>query len=466
VIEKYINCNFKVARSFDEPVKLASGYSPESYIHPEIAKFASEVEPDSKVCYAHVIAMSDFGHYGSNMNGDGFREDELAGMQDAEEAAKNPGDRRGTPLPRYKTFEDAKFFRHHANSPADQYFGDVPLAVWNDPMKRVELIIRIYREPINPEDPRCSAHPGLAERVDNGDPFSVSMGCKIHHEQCLYCGHENELTKDRCDHLKYRMNDIMPDGKLVAADNFKPRFFDISDVTVPADPIAQSLGKVAEYEATLAPNRARDVAEDVVKVAVWRQKWSEMEKQIPGQTVADMPLDDPCCETTDTLPDLLSESELQEVLDACHGDINAAVSTLSACGMVLSPEELAVLTHQATPANSPEFNAPTSVSLDKFSNAAYHLLKPKLATRSGFVAPCPTSGWEPQRLMEMGGEAAAEMADYYAYYRKLASSFPVDLFIKVAHCNSAVREIQGGQTDHSRVKAAMYYLAYAGLATG
>jgi 2-methylisocitrate lyase-like PEP mutase family enzyme len=105
--------------------------------------------------------------------------------------------------------------------------------------------------------------------------------------------------------------------------------------------------------------------------------------------------------------------------------------------------------------------------MDKFSHAAYDAVKHKLAERSGFTASRLSTGWEPAKIAELGGqdESAVEMADYYAYYRRLICSLPVDHFTKEAYCNSAVREIQGGMTDLSRVKAAMYYLAYAGLST-
>jgi hypothetical protein len=190
-----------------------------------------------------------------------------------------------------------------------------------------------------------------------------------------------------------------------------------------------------------------------------------MEKQVPGHSVVgDMQSDDPCCDATNETPSDLSQSELQDVLTKSHGDIDTAVSTLTACGVVLSPTELAILSSLATKSGEEDFAAPTSLSLDKFSHAAFNSIKHVMETRSGFVAPRPATGWEPYKIADLG-DSAVEMADYYAYYRKLISSLSVDRFTKEAHCNSAVREIQGGTTDLSRVKAAMYYLAYAGLQT-
>jgi len=463
-IEKYITTEWRVAsRIEDGGMKVASGYTPETYVPQEILDFAANVESNPKFCYAHVIAMADSDFYGSNLNGDCFREEELTRMQTPEEARKNRGKFAGVQVPAYKTFETAKFYHNHANSPMDTHYGDVPLAVWNDIMKRAELIIRIYRD-ADGMGPGADNDAKLATLIDNGGQFSVSMGCRIHHEVCKYCGHENEHTRDRCDHLKYAMNRIMPDGQQVSADNIAPNFFDISKVGIPAEPIADSLGKVAS--APVVVNAVRDVADmfEGASKSAWRDKWAEIEKQVPTEaTVGDMPTDH-CCESTSEFPAQLGESELASMLEQGGGDIDSVLSTLAACGIVLSPTELAHITHLATPSNHPDMNAPTNISLDKFSHAVYTAAKEAIDARSGFVAPCLTTGWEPAKIAEAGG-AAVEIAPYYAYYRKLLSSLPVSSFTKEASRNSALREIQGGQFDYSRVKAALYHLAYAGLAT-
>lgn len=474
MIEKYLSAHWQVRTTFDEPMKIASGYSPESYIHPEVVKFAEEIEPDPRCCYAHVIAMSDGNHYGTNMNGDWFDADELTGLQSPAEAGKNSGEKEGKQLPRYKTFEDAKFFRHHDNTNRSPFYGDVPLAVWNDVMKRVELIIRIFRQ-IMPEVAGSSAAPEVAMKIDNGGYLTVSMGCRIHHETCMYCGHENEFISQRCDHLRRHMNEIMPDGKIAGAKNYGMRFFDISDVTIPADPIAFSMGKVAEFDPTFLPpltkNAAVDFMQEVIHKIAWRRKWAEMDKQVGGNgtTLSDIPIDScPQVPMEHESPVEFDASELKQLIDDCGGDVDTAVSTLASVGVVLSPTELAQLSAATAPHNAsfddPNFPAPSGLSLDKFSHAAYHSLQSKIAERSGFLVPCPVSGWEPVKLAEMGG-AAAEMADYYAYYRTLLRSLPIEGFIKSAYGNSAIRELLGNSVDHSRVKAAMHYLAYAGLTT-
>ena len=479
MIEKQISCHWQVRNTFDEPTKIASGYEPESYVHPEIIKFAEELNPDERCCYAHVIAMSDGNHYGTNMNGDWFDADELTGEQDDEEASKNKGDKKGVNLPRFKTFEQAKFFKHHDNGEWSPFFGDIPLAVWNDVMKRVELIVRIFRKTMK-EIPGSVADPYLSMQIDSGGVVAFSMGCRIHHEKCMVCGNENEFVSQRCDCLRNRMNEILPDGRIVGAKNFGVRFFDFSKVTIPADPIALSVGKVASFNAVqhllprLCQNEAIDIAEDAIVKLGWRRKWAELEKQVGAEatnlsnssSLGDIPPD--AQPLTEDHPVEFDPSELQQLLEDCGNDINTAVSTLTALGIVLSPTELAQLSHYAAPANSsfddPQFAAPEPVSLDKFAYAAYHSLKSKLAERSGFLTPCPSSGWEPVKLAALG-EASADMADYYSYYRLLLRSLPIEGFIKAAYGNSAVRDLLGETPDHSRVQAAMHYLANAGLTT-
>ena len=467
-IEKYISTDWRVENVFDGSTKTA-GVKLDTHVPPEIEEFARNVEPDPKFCYAHMIAMSDASHYGSNLNGDRFRSDELTAEQPPEEAAKNRGKFKDIQVPRYKTFETAKFYRNHANSPSDPHYGDVPVAAWNEPMQRVELVIRIYRDAAGMGDGACPA-PDIIGKLERGDTLNSSMGCRIHHERCEYCGHENELVKDRCDHLKYMMNRIMPDGRKVSADNFGPNFFDISDVGIPADPVASSLGKVAAADVLDKPKTA-NVAKDVTDLfqfatkSAWRKKWAEMEKEVPTSTPISALTPDSDVQSTHEFPTQLSEQELKAMLDASNGDIDSVVSTLTACGVVLSPVELAHLSQLATPEGAVQHAAPTSVALNKFAHAVYAAAQSAIDARSGFNTPVLASGWEPTKIAESGEDSAVEMAAYYAYYRTLISSLPVSDFTKEAYRNSAVRAIGGETIDYNRVKTALHHLAHAGLAT-
>ena len=450
-IEKYIETQWEVAECFDSAIKTAN-FQPEVYVPPEIVEFVRNLRPDPRFAYVHTIAMSDGDRYGSNMNGDIFTEEELLGTQTAAEAAKNPGASQGVCLPRFKTFEDAKFFRGHDNSSTSPFYGDVPLAAWNDQMKRVELIIRVAREMI-PEMGMQGA-PDIVIKLDRRGYISVSMGCRISHERCSYCGHENEFVSQRCDHMRNRMGEIMPNGVKVAAINFGTRYFDISDVTVPADPIANSLQKVASAGPG-RPNVAQDVQE---KMSRWMKKWSEMEKTIPNDAIRDT-APRGCCDHVEDV-DRLTKEEVDEVVKAASGDLDAIVATSALSALVLSPVELAALTCACEPqAKAAEaFDGFQGVALDKFSYSVYDALSHKIAARSGFVAPQPAAGWDPATIEDGGHKLAA---DYYSFYRACLGALPRSTFVKAAHAVPPVRALHLG--DAARVQRGLDALAHAGL---
>ena len=62
------------------------------------------------------------------------------------------------------------------------------------------------------------------------------MGCKVPEDICSITGKRAKVRADYSDYLKFKMNQVLPDGRKVYAINEKPRFFDISIVTIPADP--------------------------------------------------------------------------------------------------------------------------------------------------------------------------------------------------------------------------------------
>ncbi|MDZ4864471.1 MAG: hypothetical protein SGJ01_13625, partial [Gemmatimonadota bacterium] len=339
-IEKYVSTSWQIERVFDSQTKIAD-FTPSTYVPPEIQAYVDRLKAiaDPRFTYVHVIAMTDGDYYGSNLNGDIFTTDQLTGQQTPTEAEKNPGDMAGVALPRYKTFEQAKFFRNHANGNNDPAYGDVPCAAWNDLMRRVELVVRIAKKAIPELGLRDGAD--ICAKLDRRGYLTLSMGTRITHEKCRYCGAENEYIHQRCDHLKNHMNEIMPDGRLVSAENFGCRFFDISDVGVPADPAAYSLSKVAS---AVLLNHAIDVPGD--GYAPWRNKLSEMEKRVlAADPVYDVPSDDvPCSVVDGECTDEFTEPELKAAYVAAHGDLSAVVSTAAAAGMVFSPRELATLT--------------------------------------------------------------------------------------------------------------------------
>lgn len=456
-IEKHVSATWQIETVFDSPSKVAI-WQPPTYIAPEIKAYMDrlrETGPDPRFTYVHIIAMTDGDYYGSNLNGDVFTTDELTGTQSPEEAAKNRDDMRGVPVPRYKTFEQAKFFRNHANGDRDPYYGDVPCAAWNDLMRRVELVIRVAKKAV----PELGMQDGgdIVLKLDRRGYITVSMGTRISHEQCSICNHENEFIHERCSHLAEQMNDVLADGRSVHAKNFGMRFFDISDVGVPADPGAYSLAKVASVAAAAA---APNLAFDADGYAEWRTKHSEITKTIPcSDPVADLlPVFDPSRRTQDE-PEAYPVEQLKQALFAADNNLDVVLSTAAAASIVFSPVELCTLTALAEPDKmaTSSFRGFNTLSFDKVSRPVYDALRSKFAVRSGFVAPSYARGWEPAKLADEGNTV---VADYYAFYRDALRSLSRSTFVKAAHRIPYIREVVDAGGDP---KAAMVNLAYAGL---
>lgn len=74
----------------------------------------------------------------------------------------------------YTTFYGARVFKHHKNKPTDPSFGIIVLAVWNDVMKRVELI-----HELNHADAAAMGAMDIVNGLDNGKMLDLSMGCFV-----------------------------------------------------------------------------------------------------------------------------------------------------------------------------------------------------------------------------------------------------------------------------------------------
>jgi hypothetical protein len=186
----------------------------------EIAEFGQNLEKQPNTKYIAVIAVSAGETWGANKNGDYFPREEL--------------------ITNYKTFESGHFFDQHDNKDPKKSYGKVVKAFWNNRMDRVELVVAI-----NLNDPKGQK---LMEDLEKGNIIDVSMGCVVPFDVCSICGNIATKRSEYCEHLKYKMNSILPDGRKVYAINIKPRFFDISRVGRGADVTAKIFAKVASYE--------------------------------------------------------------------------------------------------------------------------------------------------------------------------------------------------------------------------
>ena len=154
---------------------------------------------------------------------------------------------------------------HNCNKDPDKAVGKVVKAFWNPPMHRVELLIDLDN----------AKAPDLADRIAAGEYPPVSMGCRVPYDTCNICGNRAPTRAQYCNHLRFQMRDVI-NGKKVCALNPRPKFFDISWVFRPADPIAFMMKKVAEerpYEITGAAageylNKMSSLKDAAHKVAV------------------------------------------------------------------------------------------------------------------------------------------------------------------------------------------------------
>jgi hypothetical protein len=211
----------------------------EVYIPERLIKAAASLSPREDGRYVHVNAVGAQEAWGSNKNGDLFWEWSL--LKDMP-----PSDvqtmlrKKGLPIPPeygIGTFETYAypFVLHNNKDPIHAIGEKVVCAAYNDRMKRGELIIFILK----------SKASDLVSMIDQGQPIPWSMGCKVPFDVCSICKNVARNRKQYCEHLLTLLNVTLPDGRKVAAENWFPRFFDISRVMTPAFPSAYSLRKVA-----------------------------------------------------------------------------------------------------------------------------------------------------------------------------------------------------------------------------
>ena len=112
------------------------------------------------------------------------------------------------------------------------------------------------------------------------------MGCKIAFDSCNICFNKAATRADYCDHAKFQMNDLLPDGRRVFVYNPSPRLFDISFVVRPADKIAFMMKKVAQHEEINFSKSSAELGEQSqlldLKMAT-AKKIADMTKLVKGE---------------------------------------------------------------------------------------------------------------------------------------------------------------------------------------
>lgn len=245
-------------RGFSEPVArvVEPGHvkraqvEMDSPLHEELREFIRTLKPKTESTYVLVNAMGAGEFYGDNINGDFFPYAELVrtssrwrGIPVTEiEGRRKESDSIGSG---YTTFYRANAFKHHINKDPAKSYGTVECAVWNDRMKRVELVVRLDHK-------WCEERGGMdvLERALRNDFQDVSMGCRIPYDVCSICGNKAKTPAEYCVHIRERRTNKDPrgDGQRPYMINIKPRFFDISFVFIGADKTARTLMKIASQD--------------------------------------------------------------------------------------------------------------------------------------------------------------------------------------------------------------------------
>lgn len=211
---RFLHPSFKMVKTADSMVWA-----------PKIQDFIANLKPVADKLYALINAMGATEFYGPNRNGDGFYESVLRKFHPSFVDHGNP-------------------YMHHLNKDPAKAYGKVLLSDYNDVMHRVELIVEYDTTKLDRK---------YVEKISNGDMVQVSMGCRVPYDICSICGNRAKAPAAYCEHLKSNpgLNKMMPDGRRAFAINTEPEFFDISIVTIPADPTACVLMKLAQQTCPL-----------------------------------------------------------------------------------------------------------------------------------------------------------------------------------------------------------------------
>ncbi len=239
----------------------------------EALDYIKHVTPEPGKTHLLVLALGGEEAYGPNRNGDGFPEFPVGAKNGKKGFAVAPGEEL---TKHYQTFEKAHAFKHHVNKDPAKASGQVKKAFWNGRMRRVELLVVLDNE----KDPEW------VQRVNDGDFPPVSMGCRIKKDVCSICGNEAPTRAQYCDHAKFQLNQLLPDGRKIYVHNPSPNFFDISRVIRPADRTGYTLKKVAEAYEIRSSAEMGDMLDNIDRKSAAIRKLSDIDKLIRGEPVA------------------------------------------------------------------------------------------------------------------------------------------------------------------------------------
>lgn len=309
-------------------------------VDPRVVEWLKKQSLDfDRYVYCMVVPLGADESWEQTTNGDAFKREMLA--------PENPewG---------HKSFErHANAFRNHRNSNPELGFGDVPFTVFNPEMDRVEGVWRLDRD-------RAQKVGALdvVERIAKNGAAEISMGCRVPYDVCSYCGNRAKNVRQYCSHVRNPgFGAINAVGELMRVFNPWPKFFDLSDVRVPAAPEAHVLMLISPELAKQSHTKTSSGARFVVPSAVLgaeRYGTSASGLLVPQHykassaaehvKLSDIVKRAPVLEAQVIRPLQRAEGEITEEKIKSSGveglPLPSVLSTMASLGIVCSPEEI------------------------------------------------------------------------------------------------------------------------------
>ena len=171
--------------------------------------------------------------------------------------------------------------------------------------------------------------------------------CRVKWDICSICGNKAPSRKQYCDHAKFRLGELLPNGKRIFVWNPSPNFFDISIVRRPADKHGFMMKKVAEAIPEIRSSAIMgEYIENASRKIANLNKMSIISKVLQGQVAASKDssgevkvlkdFGDRVAKPVADSMQPLSDTTIQELLKYRPAEV---FSTLSSMGILLTTPE-------------------------------------------------------------------------------------------------------------------------------